>query len=71
MQDLPVIFKWHYFQSLKKANFLWNYNFVRQCFLSEQAQKICSWPLITSVQCSSFVKTIVPFSPHFVQELIL
>ena len=33
VQDLPVILKWHNFQSLEKAlNFLWNKNFVRAMF---------------------------------------
>ena len=48
MQDLPVTLKRHDYQSLVKTlNFL-----MKSKFCSfEQPQKMCTWPLITSVQC--------------------
>ena len=49
VQDLPVILKLNNFQSLEKAL---NCFMEQRCLLSEQAQKVCRWPLITSVQCS-------------------
>ena len=53
MQDLPVILEWHNFQRLEKAlNSFYGIKCLKElCLLSEQAQKMYSWPLITLVQC--------------------
>ena len=54
MQDLPVILKLNNFQSLEKAlNCFMELKFCNSDVI-EQAQNMCRWPLITSVQCITY-----------------
>ena len=50
VQDIPVILKWHNFQSLEKALIFMELKFLKSdVYLLNRHKKMCRWPLITSV----------------------
>ena len=57
VQDLPVILKWHNFQSLEKAlTFFMELNFFNSyVYFLNRRKNMCRWPLISSVRCISFI----------------
>ena len=67
MQDLPVILKWHNFQSLEKALMLFmELKFCNSDVYFLNRRKMCRWPLKALAQCILGCKSVaIPFKTFY------